>query len=310
MSTNILGSANFGDIALGNGSSLTGVSASFPLSDFRKPLWVSDFNIEPPRVKMDPLAVEIVERTSKKLKDKPLKYKSRQRKDWMLKHIMNEDDKKGTDARSKLVREGHSATISEVSSTINRSNADHTVRFLLSNEPLYVFALSFVIFYEKVKDAEGINDRVIAVTETEIRPFFNKLLAREVIRRRHLELSKDQKEAIFGEVGKIAISYLRGAPMGTISKVISKYVDQGSLHRLVDKFFESGEIDPAKGTPQIRQLMVNYLKQIGLVVKEKEAVGELEEEIDYAEMEGMEEEAYDHAGEDEDNPGDYNQMSR
>lgn len=309
MSNNILGSANFGEMTLGNGSSHTNISAKFPLLNFAKPLWISDFNIEPPRVKIDPMAKQIVDKVCESLVNKPLRYKSRQRKDWTLKEIMKDEDKKGNDAKSKLIRDGHSATISEVSKDINRSNIDHTTKFLLSYEPIFVYALSFAIYYEKVKDTEGINDRVIAVTEGEIKSFFNVLLAKESIKQRHLDLSQEQIREIYKAASNTSISYVKGMPAGSISKIISKYVDQGNLHRLVDKFFESGEIDPAKGTAQIRQLMVNYLKEIGLIVKEHDE--EIDRGLNFAEVESFEEEESAHTvgDSDEDTDKDYNQPS-
>lgn len=285
MSTNILGSANFGKISLGNGSSHIPITAKFPLLDMAKPLWVSDFNIEAPRVKIDPLMKDIVERISKSLAGKSLKYKSRQRKDWMLREIMKDSGGKGN-AKSKLIQDGHSATISEISKMINKSSVDHTTKFLLSNEALYVYALSFVVYYEKVKDAEGMNDRVITLTEKEIKPFFNIMLAKATIEQRHLNLNAEQKKEIFKEASNTSISYVKGMPVNAISKIITKYVDNGSIHNLVDKFFESGEIDPSKGTPQIRQLMVNYLKEIGLMIP-KEEVGENYGDVDFNDMEGL-----------------------
>ena len=111
MSTNILGSANFEKISLGNGSSHIPITAKFPILDTARPLWVSDFSVEPPRVKIDPSMKEIVERVCKSLATKSLKYKSRQRKDWSLKEIMKDKDSKGN-AKSKLVRDGHRAVIS------------------------------------------------------------------------------------------------------------------------------------------------------------------------------------------------------
>lgn len=283
MSTNILGSTNLGKITLGNGSTNGNFNVKFPLLDFAKPLWVSDFKIEPPRVKIDPSMKEIVERISKSLAYKPLKFKSRQRKDWTLREIMKEQDKKEGEAKSRLMRDGHSAIISEVSKAIDRSSIDHSSKFLLSNEPLYVYALCYVIYYEKVKDAEGINDRVMFVIESEAKPFFNMLLAKTIIEQKHLNLSSEQKRTIYKAAAETNISYLKGMPVPAIMKIISKYVDNGNIHRLVDKFFESGEIDPAKGTPQIRQLMVNYLNEIGLIVpnEEIEVEAEAEDESHY-----------------------------
>ncbi|ELR72563.1 hypothetical protein C900_01237 [Fulvivirga imtechensis AK7] len=288
MNTNILGSTTNGGISLGNGSSGGNIAVKFPLLDFARPLWVSDFNIEPPRVKIEPSIKEIVERISKKLVDKPLRYKSRQLKEWKLRDIMKEDDKKG-DAKAKLIRDGYSATIAQVSESLNRSNIDHTTKFLLSNEPLYVYALSFVIYYEKVKDADGVNDRVIVVAENEIKPFFNVLLAKATIEHRHLNLTAAQRKEIYKAAANTNISYVKGMPNSAISGIISKYVDHGNIHRLVDKFFESGEIDPAKGTPQVRQLMVNFLKEIGLIVPERDEEGEIVAGINFNDVEIEEE---------------------
>lgn len=263
--------SSFGNLHFGNGSSLKHeiVPPKFPLLDMGKFAWVSDFDINPPNVKMDPSLQIIVEKESEKLAYKTLKYSSKKQEDWRLEMIQKSEDGIENNAKVKLTKDGKSAIISEVSKAINASSIDHTSKYLLSHEPLYVYALSYAIYYEKVPDAEGINDRVIVATENKIKTYFNKVLAKEVIKDKHLELTDDQKRKILKEAANTNISYLKGEPLKAINKIISKYVDYGKLHELVDKFFASGEIDPDKGTPQIRQLMVNYLIDIGLTLEEE-----------------------------------------
>lgn len=262
--------SSFGNLHFGNGSSLKHeiVPPNFPLLDMGKFAWVSDFDIHPPNVKMDPSVQIIVEKESEKLAYKILKYSSNKLEDWRLESIMKFKDGPKNNAKVKLTKDGKSAVISEVSKAINASSIDHTSKYLLSHEPLYVYALSYAIYYEKVLDAEGINDRVIVATENRIKTYFNKVLAQVIIEDKHLDLTDEQEEKILQEAANTNISYLKGQPLKAINKIISKYVDYGKLHELVDSFFASGEIDPDKGTPQIRQLMVNYLIDIGLTVEE------------------------------------------
>lgn len=254
--------SHLGNHNLGNGSTV--LTPAFPLLDLGKFSLLSDFTINPPNVKIDPEMRMIIGKESEKLRYKTLQYGSKNEKDWQLSSILKSADGSKDNAKVKLTRDGKSAAISEVSKTINASNLDHSSKFLLSHMPLYVYALSHAIYYEQVDDAEGINDRVLVAIETKIKPYFNKTLAKKIIKDRHLDLNKAQKQNIFAAAENTNISYLKGEPVKAISKIISKFVDYGSLHELVDKFFESGRIDPEKGTPQIRQLMVNYLVDIGL----------------------------------------------
>jgi len=247
---------------LGNGSTV--LTPAFPLLNFGKFSLLSDFTINPPNVKIDPEIQMIIQKDSERLRYKTLQYASKDEKAWDLNTILKSGDGSKDNAKTKLTKDGKSAVISEVSKTINASSIDHSSKFLLSNTPLYVYALSYATYYEEVDDAEGMNDRVLMATETRIKPHFNRALAKKVIKDRHLDLSKEQKARILSAAETATISYLRGEPVRAINKIISKFVDYGNLHMLVDKFFESGEIDPEKGTPQIRQLMVNYLVDIGL----------------------------------------------
>ena len=250
-------------LPVGNGSSV--LTPNFPLLDMGKFSRVSDFSINPPNVKIDADLRKIVERESEKLRLKTLKYNGEE-SDWHLHCVMDSPDGVRDNAKSRLMRDGKSAVISEVSKAINASSIDHTSKYLLSNEPLYVYALSFAIYNEKVEDAEGINDRILVATENKIKTYFNKRLAKKIIKDKHLDLTEDQTKKILQAAGTTNISYLQGEPARAINKIIAKYVDYGQLNTLVDKFFESGIIDPEKGTPQIRQMMVRYLVDIGLTV--------------------------------------------
>lgn len=253
-----------GNFAIGNGSTV--LTPAFPLLDFNKFTRISDFTITPSNVKIDPDMKMIIERDSERLRYKTLKYNSGQIEDWQLSTILKSPEGAKDNAKAKLTRDGKSAVISEVSKKLNDSSIDHSSRFLLSHVPLYVYALSYAIYYEKVKDAEGIDDRIVTTTENKIKTYFNRAFAKKMIRDRHLKLSREQKKSILSEASRTPMSYLKGEPLKVISKIIAKYVDHGKLNTLVDMFFESGEVDPAKGTPQVRQLMVKYLVDIGLNV--------------------------------------------
>lgn len=272
-----------GHLHFGNGSSHKSdvLTPAFPLLDLGKRAWVSDFHIQAPNVKIDANMKTLIERESEKLAAKSFKYQSKKSVDWSLEAIMNTEDGPRNEGKRKLIRDGKSATISEVSKAINASSLDHTSKYLLSSEPIYVYALSFAIYFEKVHDADGINDRVVVATAKKIKSYFNKVLALEIIKSKHLELSPAQKEKILHEAAATNISYVKGQPTSAINRIISRYLDYGKLHTLVDHFFASGEIDPDKGTPQVRQLMVNYLADIGLTVPDEDLVDEEEPDIDF-----------------------------
>lgn len=251
----------------GNGSSV--INPAFPLLDMGKFSRTSDFAINPPNVKIDADLSKIVMGESERLRFKTLS-RLVDESDWELNKILKDADGTKDGAKARLTKDGKSAVVSEVSKAINASSIDYTSKFLLSNEPLYVYALSYVIYHEGVDDAEGINDRIIVATENKIKTYFNKLLAKKVITDRHLDLSKDQKKQILQAAAGTNISYLQGEPSKAINKIIAKYVDYGDLNMLVDKFFESGVIDPEKGTQQVRQLMVRYLLDIGVMLPKSE----------------------------------------
>lgn len=250
-------------IPVGNGSSV--LTPNFPLLDMGRFSRVSDFTINPPNVRIDPDIRKIVERESERLKLKTLKYNGDE-SDWSLGAILESPDGTKDNAKSRLMRDGKSAVVSEVSKSINASSIDHSSKFLLSNEPLYIYALSYAIYEEKVEDAEGMNDRILVATEQKIKTYFNRQLAKKMIKDKHLDLSDEQKKKVLHAVGTTNISYLHGEPAKALNKIIAKYVDYGQLNTLVDKYFESGIIDPEKGTPQIRQMMVKYLSEIGLTI--------------------------------------------
>jgi hypothetical protein len=258
-------------LPVGNGSSV--LTPNFPLLDLGKFSRVSDFTINPPNVRIDPDIRKIVERESEKLRLKTLKYNGDE-SDWHLNAILESADGVKDNAKSRLMRDGKSAVVSEVSKAINASSIDHSSKYLLSNEPLYVYALSFAIYNEKVEDAEGINDRIIVATEQKIKTYFNRQLAKKIIKDKHLDLSDEQKKKVLQAVGSTNISYLHGEPAKAVNRIIARYVDYGQLNTLVDKYFESGIIDPEKGTPQIRQMMVKYLVDIGLTISPEDLKGE------------------------------------
>ena len=258
-------------LPIGNGSSV--LTPTFPLLDLGKYSRLSDFTINTPNVRIDPDLKKIVEKESERLRLKTIKY-SDDDGDWQLHCLLDSPDGTKDNAKAKLMRDGKSAVVSEVSKSINASSIDHSSKFLLSNEPLYVYALSYAIYREKVEDAEGINDRIISTTENKIKPHFNRLLAKKVIRDKHLDVTEDQKKKILAAAASASISYLYGEPTKAINKIIAKYVDYGHLNVLVDKFFESGLIDPEKGTPQVRQLMVRYLVDIGLTINPQDLASE------------------------------------
>lgn len=252
-----------GHTHFGNGSSV--INPAFPLPDMGKFSRTSDFTINPPNVKIDVDLKRIVVQQSERLRLKVLKPLADE-DDWKLDEVLKLPDGTKDSAKARLARDGRSAVISDVSKAINASSIDHSSKYLLSNEPLYVYALSYAIYQEDVDDAEGINDRILMATENKIKAYFNKLLAKKYIGDRHINLSKDQKKQILQAAGSTNISYLQGEPAKAINKIVSKYVDYGDLNILVDKFFQAGTIDPEKGTPQVRQLMVKYLVDIGLTV--------------------------------------------
>ena len=252
-----------GHAHFGNGSST--FNPAFPLPGMGKFSRTSDFTINPPNVKIDADLKKLVVQQSEKLRSKVLKPLVDE-SHWKLDEVLKLPDGTKDSAKARLARDGKSAVISEVSKAINASSIDHSSKYLLSNEPLYVYALSYAIYQEEVDDAEGINDRILMAAENKIKAYFNKLLAKKYIEDRHINLSKDQKKQILQAAESTNISYLQGEPSRAINKIVSRYVDYGDLNILVDKFFEAGTIDPEKGTPQVRQLMVKYLADIGLTV--------------------------------------------
>ena len=252
-----------GHFHIGNGSSI--VNPAFPILDMGRFSHMSDFTITSPNVKIDVALKKIAARVGEKLRFKSLKYLGDE-SDWNLVNVLKLPDGTKDNAKAKLMRDGKSAVISKVSKAINASSLDHSSKYLLSVEPLYVYALSYVIYHEEVEDSEGMDDRIQTVTDNKIRTYLNKLLAKKYIQEKHINLSREQEKQIMEAAGSTTISYVQGQPAIALGRIISKYVDYGDLNMLVDKFFKDGPIDPEKGTPQVRQLMVKYLADIGLTV--------------------------------------------
>lgn len=252
-----------GHIHIGNGSSM--INPAFPILDMGRFSRTSDFTINPPNVKIDADLKRLAARVSESLRMKTLKHIGDEQ-DWNLDKVLKLPDGTKDNAKARLARDGRSAVISEVSKAINASSIDYSSKYLLSVEPLYVYTLSYAIYQEEIDDSEGMDDRIVMATERKLKSYFNKLLAKKYIEDRHINLSKEQKKQILQAAATASISYLQGEPVKAINKIVSKYVDYGDLNMLVDKFFEAGTIDPEKGTPQVRQLMVKYLIDIGLTV--------------------------------------------
>src|SRR5687768_3443294 len=73
-------------------------------------------------------------------------------------------------------------------------------------------------------------------------------------------------------VGKARMSYEQGDHAHAIGEIVAKYVDYENLNIHDDNFVDAATIDPAKGTPQIRQMMVKYLVDIGLMVSRDDLI--------------------------------------
>ena len=103
--------------------------------------------------------------------------------------------------RQELVKGGHSATIDEVSKKINKSGIHNNLRYLLSEECLYVTGLYEVIAKEGITDTQGVYSRILANASV-LKIDFYTLVTSHVIEEANLNKSAIPLKALLLEVVK------------------------------------------------------------------------------------------------------------
>jgi hypothetical protein len=253
---------------------------------------LNDFYVSPPSVKMDALAEEVIKKeltAAGKLKDirLPLTDAGKTLAELLAPHVPglkqptapasedpdNAANKRGPIApppleptlKERLIKDGHSAVIAKVSKRIRNSNIDHTARWLLSFEPIYVWALFKAVYDDQVTDEDGIFSRVLKQVG-DVKKFLAEKLTDAVIAANRLSVSQTQRNEAVARIVALDMSYLAGKVEPFVLQVISEINTFGNLPDLVDAFFlaSKNEIDPRRATPKVKSLMVHYLDEIGL----------------------------------------------
>ncbi|MFA0963848.1 hypothetical protein AB9P05_18730 [Roseivirga sp. BDSF3-8] len=163
--------------------------------------------------------------------------------------------------RQKLLQGGHAKTIQQVSEKINRIRLDSTTRYLLSQEPVYVYLLYQVIQSEGVEDEEGILNRILNNAES-LRTDLYELVIEEVINEKKLAIDDDYKSQLLRRiVGK-------NPPLDTASDHIldelKEVLKVGALPQIVDEYlknFPEVYFNPSK-RKRVAKTMVDKLVEI------------------------------------------------
>lgn len=165
--------------------------------------------------------------------------------------------------RSKLVKGGYLATIEEVTHKFNKSGISQTLRYLISEEGLYIKLLSKVILKENVTDVSGIYSRVKANAQ-ETKAEFYYFLTQEVLSANSIDVDSISFDQLFADVVKLKPKINNSE--STIMDVLHNLEKLGNLPKLVDFYFLKEEVDSSKGTSAVKKAMSNYLLSVGLVV--------------------------------------------
>lgn len=228
---------------------------------------VSDFYVAPPTVRMDELVEKVIkDKLTEKLSN--LKPEEADADEDSLENFLNISVPPNSTPtmKDRLVGKGLTARISKVSQRIRKSNVEHTTRWLLSFEPIYVYLLFKAVYADKVEDEDGIFSRVLA-GEAKIRQFLSTPIVETVLETKRID-AKNDLDKIAGRLVSANMPYLSGQVEPFVLNLVEEVSTYGKLPELVDKFFSSQkkEIDPGRGTPQVKALMVQYLDDIGLRV--------------------------------------------
>jgi hypothetical protein len=236
----------------------------------------SDFYINPPVVKTDALVKRAIDATNASIiaYDADLDGDPDEislTPDDILEYQPDDEDLARVLARSsypiksKLISAGITGEIGKTSIRLRKSSMDNNLRLLLSNEPIYVYCLYRAYRDDKVKDTDGLFNRVMIYAD-EIQNKINELAATEYFNSSRLDGGQVDREAFIETIKTARFAYIPGKPAAYMKSVINKMMKYGNLPKYVDDFFNKNELPAANGTPDIKKRMVDYLLKLDLQI--------------------------------------------
>lgn len=165
--------------------------------------------------------------------------------------------------KNRLLEEGLAATIGTVSSRFRKSSIDNNLRYLISNEAVYVYCLNQSYFSDNIKDADGLFGRVMIYAK-EVREYLNEAIAENFFRKNKLDSNDIPLDAFKEMAASSGIPYASGQPDSYLENLLNKLMKYGALPQLVEKYILKGEIETSNITPDIKKKMVEHLHKIGV----------------------------------------------
>jgi hypothetical protein len=186
---------------------------------------------------------------------------------------------------SDLVSEGLVEAVAKATTRLNAGGIDRTHRLLLSIPSVYativeqgmqaidpptVSAAAFAAAPRRrvnFEDTAGLVDFVLRRVDAKggVREQYAERLVTEVVAARGLNLSPEVREAVVQELAAREIP----VPSAKVEELVMSLIALGrstlTLSAAVDQYARSGEVDLVRFTPAIRQRMIAYLKDLGVV---------------------------------------------
>lgn len=170
--------------------------------------------------------------------------------------------------QKELIRLGWAATVGQVSKRLSQSNLDHGTKFILSQEPLFALLAHFSVENDRLEvgDDDGLFNRVLFNL-----PKLKEPLNAEIINK----AIEEERLKVSGQTG--FVDFAKKRPLNFLENklvpVILDYLEAfesggGQIQLVVNEYFDpaSSEVDPLRGTPEVRRRMTNFLVDIGLVI--------------------------------------------
>lgn len=171
--------------------------------------------------------------------------------------------------KSKLLEKGLAATIGAVSLKFRKSSIDNNLRYLLSNEAIFVYCLTQSYFGDNIKDTDGLFARAL-VHAKEVQEYLNEVMAEAFFKQNRLDKDDIPLEAFKEMAADSIIPFTANQPAAYLENMLNKLMKFGALPALVDKYLLKGEIDPAQFTIDIKQKMIEHLYKMGVKITEAE----------------------------------------
>jgi len=230
---------------------------------------ISDFVIDPNRVKLHKSVGEILNLINKELRSFS-KAKLPGQNDIIgtkLEELITQFktlDKKADGLKHKLQTEKHTGVLILATKKINSSKLQPIDRELLSREGILMYLFSRAVFGLGVTDMDGIVSSVMSSLD-KVTAYLNRLLVEEVINDQNLGASQAEMNLIKDQIENASLSYDTKSVNSTVLTLFKKAVTGGGILDEINEFLDSGMVQVPEGMDRntIIDNMVEFLISIG-----------------------------------------------